>query len=181
MDAPDAYDYDYAYEFPEAESQQRKRKMSKVSGTISAVSRNGKGICIGDTWYNAYKAAQINGASKGDAVEFQVKEVEKGGTTFRNIEGDVRVVGSGNGGSSARNSSAGGGSRGNGSGGDSDKMTKEEWAKKDRMIVRQNALTQANALFRTMVGDSGQEGPAEQEVDTIIEMAKLFEAYVTGE
>lgn len=157
--------------------------MSKVSGTISAVSRNGKGICIDDTWYNAYKAAQINGASKGDAVEFQVKEVNKGGTTFRNIEGDVRVVGAGSGGSSARPSGASGGGRSNG-GGDSDKMTKEEWAKKDRMIVRQNALTQANALFRSVTGEDGIAADPEDTdnyVAIIIEMAKQFEEYVTGE
>jgi hypothetical protein len=65
--------------------------MAKVRGVIEAKARNRKGIKIGDDWYSAFKEAQLQGADKGDEVEFTVKEVTKGGSTFLNIEGNVTI------------------------------------------------------------------------------------------
>jgi hypothetical protein len=170
--------------------------MSKtMTGEIVAKARNGKGIALNidgeDTWFNAKSEDQIpEDVDKGDVVEFEYGTTRKGGRTFNNIEGDVEIVEKGAGGGSSRGGSRGGGtgrssggaaraggggrqsysgSRSGGSGGD-----------KDRQIVRQNALTQANKLVETFPGlilDADNNDP-EDTAKQIIELAKVFEEYV---
>ncbi len=51
------------------------KEMLNVSGTVFAVSKTGKQICINDdgdkVWFGVYSAADLKGVGKGDVVEFQ--------------------------------------------------------------------------------------------------------------
>lgn len=148
----------------------------KGGGTIQTMARNGKAFKLDDEeWYSVFKPQQLAGAGVGDVVEFEYEEAHKGSQTFRNVKDNVRIVGgsSERAGSSSRSSDTPRSTSSSSGGGSADR--------RDRQIVRQNALTQANTLFRTVTGDGGLEVAAEQEVETIIEMAKRFEAYVFGE
>jgi len=64
--------------------------METISGTVEAVRKDRKGLCINDVWYSSWDALSVG---KGDEVVFNYAEVEKGGRTFRNIKGKVRVSG----------------------------------------------------------------------------------------
>lgn len=147
----------------------------KLRGTIEAVARNGKGFKIEETWYTAYKAVQLKGAQKGDEVEFEYAEKDVGGTTFYNVQGDVKVVGAST--SSSAGSSSSGGSRTSAAssgyaGGVGD-------AARQKSIIRQNSLTQANALVSTYP-ELIQNDNAEQAALELVEIAKVFEAYSSG-
>lgn len=171
--------------------------MSKTfEGVVIAKARNGKGLAFNvdgdDVWYNAREEDQIpENVAKDDLVSFEYDVTRKGGRTFNNIKGDVEILeagggggrsgssrggGSGggggrSGGSSARSSGGGGASRAPAGGGGTDK---------DRQIVRQNALTQANKLVETfpnLIVD-GDNGDTEDVAAQLIAIAKLFEGYV---
>lgn len=148
--------------------------MSKVTGVIEAQSRNKQSILINEVWYRAFKVDQLKGAVKGDKVSFDEEVATKGDQTFHNIKGDVTIVDGASNGSAPRASS--GGSAGASSGGAS-------VGNRDRSIVRQNSLTQANALFRTVIGESGVESEDDMAsmAQELIDVARLFEAYSMGE
>lgn len=172
--------------------------MSKqFEGVVVAKARNGKGIAFNvdgeDIWYNAQDEDQIpQDVAKGDLVAFSYDTTRKGGRTFSNIKGDVEILEKGDGGGSSRGGSGGGsgrsgGSRGGysgrsgGGGRTSGGASGGGATDKDRQIVRQNALTQANKLVETIVGaalaDSSVELP-ELTPAFVIDLAKEFESYV---
>lgn len=163
--------------------------MSKqFEGEVVAKARNGKGIAFNidgdDQWFNAKDESQIpEDVAKGDVVAFEYSVTRKGGRTFSNIEGEVEILEKGDGGGrrgggGSRGGSRSGGSNGGGSSGRRSYGGGSGGGDKDRQIVRQNALTQANKLVETFPEfiDAG-DGP-EPAAQQLIELAKVFEEYV---
>jgi uncharacterized protein YdaT len=173
----------------------------KGGGVVEVKTRNGKSIKIGENWYSAFKAVELNAVEVGDEVAFEYIEKESGGTTFLNIKGDVKVVGKGEkqeaqqsagnrGGSQGRSTRSGGDGTDGAVGYDGDQFRKRSMKNYpvsktdvDRPIIRQNSLTQANALFASLAKLEALP-PAlepEQYADLVIELAARFERYSTGE
>lgn len=170
-----------------------RKEILSGSGVIEAMARNGKAFKIGDDWFSVYKASQMNGAQKDDEVEFEYVEVNKGGATFLNVEGNVEVVGEAQErperASTARQAPARRGvaapsrtsraeapapSRG-GSGVGEDK--------RQVSIIRQNSLTQANGILATMAkaGLLGDQ-TAEELAELAVSLARdFFEPYSLGD
>lgn len=146
----------------------------KAQGTIEAVSRSGKQFKLeGDErWFGAFRVAQLNRAEKGSTVSLEFEEVEKGGTTFYNVKGDVKLE---EGGAVSRSAPSAGAAQS--VAGDS----------RQQSIIRQNSLSQANALYRTIVGEAGDaeihQDPDELKAiaQELIDIARIFEAYSNGE
>lgn len=166
--------------------------MSKqFEGEVVAKARNGKGIAFNidgdDQWFNAKDESQIpEDVAKGDVVAFEYSVTRKGGRTFSNIEGEVEILEKGDGGGGrrggggSRGGSRSGGSNGGGSSGRRSYGGGSGGGDKDRQIVRQNALTQANKLVETfpnLIVD-GDNGDTEDVAAQLIAIAKLFEGYV---
>lgn len=176
-------------------------KYTKFSGVIEARARNGKGLKIGEDWYTAYKATQVpEGIQKGDTVEFEYEEATKGGATFRNIKGDVKLVSAGASDDVGRSSGSGLGTRASAKGGDGrGSIDGDSFRRRsmkffpvpsndvDRPIIRQNSLTQANALFATLVKHNDTFGldlsvqSATDAAEFLVEIARVFESYSSGE
>lgn len=177
----------------------------KGSGVIDAVARNGKSFKIGEDWFSVYKAQELGGAQKGDEVSFEYVTVSKGGASFNNVKGNVTIKSKGASEEQGQQSSGGARSSGgtarrggDGSDGavgyDGDQFRKRSMkhfpvpkTDVDRPIIRQNSLTQANALFATLVKE-GFYGQADQVFTSakeaaaeVIDLASLFEAYSSGE
>lgn len=159
-------------------------KTFNTSGTIEAVSRNGKAFKIGEDWFSVYKAAQLGDAQKGDDVEFDYVEKKVGGTVFLNVEGNVNIVG---GGSSEPEERPARSARG---GGSAPARTARSEAParsgtgspandpRQRSIVRQNSLTQANNLLMAMARMGTLEGGPEELAELAVQLAKdYFEPY----
>ena len=173
----------------------------KGSGVIDAVARNGKSFKIGEDWFSVYKAQELGGAQKGDEVSFEYVTVSKGGASFNNVKGNVTIKNKGASEEQGQQSSGGARTRGgtarrggDGSDGavgyDGDQFRKRSMkhfpvpkTDVDRPIIRQNSLTQANALFATLEKlealPPGLE--PEQYAELVIELAVKFEAYSSGE
>lgn len=176
----------------------------KGSGVIDAVARNGKSFKIGEDWFSVYKAQELGGAQKGDEVSFEYVTVSKGGASFNNVKGNVTIKSKGA--SEEQGQQSSGGARsgstarrgGDGSDGavgyDGDQFRKRSMkhfpvpkTDVDRPIIRQNSLTQANALFATLAkeGFYGQVdqvfNSAKEAAAEVIDLASLFEAYSSGE
>lgn len=150
------------------------------SGVIETGARNGKAFKIDGEWYSVYKVGQANGAEKGDSVSFEYETVTKGGQTFHNIQGNIKVEGSGkssggggNGGGESRTSAASS-AHGESAGGVS---------ARDQQIIRQNALTQANTALATYYhGGAGDQGMAPEDyAEHVVDIARIFEKYSKGE
>lgn len=152
----------------------------QASGVIEAVARTGKSVKIGDDWYGAFHAKQLKGAQKGDEIEFDYVEVVKGGATFLNIEGDVTIVGADDSqrdsAPARRNAAPARGGRSQGTSSSSSKAPADD--PRQRSIVRQNSLTQANALFATL-SRSGLLGDVDPDTlaEDVVRIARTFEAY----
>lgn len=174
----------------------------QFSGTIDKVARNQGSFLIIDNgdelWFSVgYNPGGLNGAQVGDEVEFEYEEKHVGGKTFNNVKSEVTIVGEGAGDRPApRQQAPRGGGRGapqrqaaagrqapaqgrqqaSGGGGDDPRQ---------RSIVRQNSLTQANALLATLARTGDFQGPGAGNeaaaAELVIEVARLFEAYSMGE
>lgn len=175
----------------------------QASGVVEAVARNGKAFMLDndpDIWFSAPRGESYSADLKGAEVSFEYKENPKGDTVFYNVQGKLDVVG----GAPARSRGSSNGAsrgravpekaRGNGTDGvDGDAFRKRSMKyfpmpkdDVDRPIVRANALTQANALYRTVVGEDGlailDDAEAMKEAaEDIVALARIFEAYSTGE
>ena len=62
--------------------------MDTMTGVVSAVKRDGKALCIDETWYSSWDP--ISGVNKGDNVMFNYQQKGR----YNNIKGKVRVTGS---------------------------------------------------------------------------------------
>jgi len=158
--------------------------MERAEGIVEAVARSGTSFKLeGDAgWFSAFRASQLNGLQKGDSVSFDYDVVNKGGKEFLNVKGNVDVEGASGGrtepparGRAAPPSRAAGGRAASAPARQSAAPADDP---RQRSIVRQNSLTQANALYATL-GRAGLlgEGVASELAVEIIEVARLFEAY----
>lgn len=162
--------------------------LEQMEGAVEAVARSGKALKIGDDWFNAMKTDQMEGVKAGDVVAFEYELKKVGGQEFRNIKGEVEIVEEGEEKPQRRSSGGGSSGRSNYSRGDSGRGASRSSGgsrgsagsedTRQRMIVRQNSLTQANAMFATLAaaGQLGEQSP-EDLADAILEIAKVFEAY----
>jgi hypothetical protein len=171
--------------------------VESISGVVESMARNRKAIKVDGEWYSAFNASQLGGVEWKDEVEFDYEEVIKGGATFLNIKGEVAVLVDGgerdsepsdNPPSRGRGGAAKGSGRtatakaparaGRRAPAESPSPQKAGGYNKDRSIVRQNSLTQANALYATL-GRAGLIGEVEQAVaaEELLDLARMFEAY----
>ena len=160
-------------------------RKTQFEGEVQAKSRAGTGLAFNidgeDVWFNAREPEQIpDDVAKGDIVAFEYDTSSKGGKTFRNIQGDVELVEKGEGASRPPARSSGGRGAPQRSGGSSRGAPARSAPaggpdRRDIQIVRQNAMTQANALLSTypdlidVEGLSGADVAAE-----VVDIAKVF-------
>lgn len=155
--------------------------MNKTQGTVDAMGRDGKRFKLEEDgqWYSAFATSQMpRGIEVGSYVSFTY--VEKG--EYRNIKGNVTL-------STAPASTpmtAAGVASAEGSTAHP-YLDKKSYVLKmfpvpalhpDRSIIRQNSLTHAMSCLR----DRGWKALTCQEyAEAAIEVARIFEAYSTGE
>lgn len=138
--------------------------MQSIKGTVKALSKYGKGFALEgvDGWFTAYKDSDVAGAVVGATVEFKysVKANPKG-ADYQNIQGAVNVV-------SAAPANSGGGGKGGGRGNNTGDQ-----------IIRQNALTNATALYTSgvVVVPSSQK----ELMTAILQTANVFAAFSKGD
>ena len=138
--------------------------MSMITGVVEVKSRTGKSIKIGDLWYSAFTVATLDGVERGDEVSFE-SVLDKTGK-YNNIKGSVKK---GAGGTAAAPTAEG-----------SFKVLKPT-LDRERSIIRQNALTNARELYEWVRASTDYDGTAETHCSEIIKMARLFEAYTSGD
>ncbi|MGH8654963.1 MAG: hypothetical protein ACREYE_23605 [Gammaproteobacteria bacterium] len=146
----------------------------KVTGTVAAIRRDGRGFKVGEDWYGVYNPAEIEGLQRGSEVSFEYTTSARG---FNDVRGPVVVTPRGADASgearaapptvASRDAAVAprGGAQANPSGYVSDRD-------RQASIVRQNALTNAVAYLRES---------ASATTDGVIEVAKKFEAYTSGQ
>ena len=133
-----------------------------VSGVISRVGTNGKSFQMVETdtkWFGAFNLDQLQGAKMGDSVSFAYTSKEVGDRVYHNLQGNVSVTES-SGVTPPPTASAAG----------------QPPLVRERLILRQNALTNAVSFASLQVKDGGS-------IDTaaVISMAREFEAYTSGD
>ena len=158
--------------------------MPTITGVIKNVRRDGKGFQLGnDEWYSAFTKSQLNGCNSGDSVEFTYTTTPPKGPTgaqYNNIKGEVIVK---SGGFTV--------SRGpaavpkNTDGFVNDKGFKIPMfpippLHPDRSIIRQNSLGHAVELL-AYIGFDVHSEPEEDAAHKVINVARIFESYSTGE
>lgn len=173
----------------------------QFSGTIDKVARNQGSFLIIDNgdelWFSVgYNPGGLNGAQVGDEVEFEYEEKHVGGKTFNNVKSEVTIVGEGagdrpaprqqaprGGGRAAPQRQAAGGRQAPAQGRQQASSGGDD--PRQRSIVRQNSLTQANALLATLerTGNFGElfAGTELEVAEATIAVARVFEAYSMGE
>lgn len=149
--------------------------MATKTGTIESIARTGKSIKVDGAWYGAFAKTQLGSAGVGDNVTFTYTSVEKDGTTYNNIKGNVTVDGAPK--SAAPAPAAAGGYTPRPAGGVREFPVGP--TSPERVIIRQNALSHATRMV--MEGKFYNEDSAEHTSQLIVDMAREFEAYVTGD
>lgn len=144
--------------------------MTKLNGFIETMGADGKRFKLDDgNWYSAFKSDQIK-AGKGDYVEFTYAM----NGTFRNVKGSVNKATAP---ADAPTKPYGATASERGA-----KFVAKEFPvpplHPDRSIIRQNSLSHACEVVN-MAGDwsCGEKDIAER----VIEIARMFEAYSTGD
>jgi hypothetical protein len=144
--------------------------MSTVNGVVKAKSANkfGFGIMVNDKWYNSKSEISCN---KGDEVEF-----DDGGKAYVR---DLKVTKGGSG----ATASSGGAMASKGTTGTSYARGVFPLAANDgsRSIVRQNSITNAVALYSSIVEKRDLKGDLEDSAYAIINIARIFEKYSAGD
>tara|TARA_R110002126_G_scaffold13731_1_gene58999 strand:- start:6304 stop:6801 length:498 start_codon:yes stop_codon:yes gene_type:complete len=136
--------------------------MQTLTGTISRLGQNGKSFMLvekEDSWFSVFSESQLGGASIGDGVGLTYVEKEKDGKVFLNVKGNVSVKNPGISPVPAAVLLT------------SKQKTGEPSLCKDRLILRQNALTNANSTLK------GKDSSPED----IIKVARLYEDYTSGD
>lgn len=164
------------------------KELYQQSGVIEAVARTQKSFKIGEDWFSVFNASDLNGAQAGDEVEFDYSINNRGGKDFLNVEGSVTITSEGTAQRRApapqrqqratpasRAPAARGAAGGRSAGASAGSPSSDP---RQRSIVRQNSLTQANALYATLskAGLLGDQG-VEDAVAEVIGMAKEFERF----
>lgn len=150
--------------------------MATKTGVVENVARSGKAIQIDGEWYSAFTPGALNGASKGDNVKFSYKSVDKGGTVYHNIQGNVSVSDAAEVVSAPAAAGRAAAPTGFSKGGRSFPVGALD---PERSIIRQNALTQANKMFETI--GFGRDPVSEDAAHEVIHIARIFESYSAGD
>lgn len=160
--------------------------MNKMNGTIESMGKDGKRFKLDDgSWYSAFASSQLPaGLSAGDYVTFAY--VEKG--EYRNIKGSVTKATP-----PASTPTSAAGMAAAGSASDHPYLDGKNYVKKmfpvpplhpDRSIIRQNSLTHAVRIMEEyqfdVLGES-RWSTAEEAASAAVDIARIFEAYSTGE
>ena len=155
--------------------------MNKLSGEVTNVSRDGKRVQVEGSWYSAFSSSQMpsGGVSAGDWVNFTY--VQKG--EYNNIKGSVTK-----GTAPASRPTTGAAPSTERKFTDAKGFVIKEFPvpplHPDRSIIRQNSLAHAsdviNAFKYDMHGAPRHETP-EEYAKEVIEIARMFEAYSTGD
>lgn len=136
------------------------------SGTVSRVAQKGLQISGDDQWYNAnFNPEYFTDINVGDEVVFNYATKEKNGKTFHNITKQPEIKGSGSATTNGAAPSTRPGSR-----------TGEPSLHRERLILNQNALTQAVAYWHIVA--NGGESPTEED---ILATAMKFVAWTSGD
>ena len=149
-----------------------------VSGRVLEFRKDGKGIKLDSTgeMYSVFAAPMLNGINIGDMVSFEFKEGTSinrmTGRPYLNITGKVNVTGAS---SPQPVSQASGGYTP-----PPPRMEKvgEPVLSNSRCIIRQNALTNAIKYCELGVSPNSALIPS---IDTVLSVAKEFEAYTSGD
>lgn len=152
--------------------------MNKISGVVQSVGRDGKRVQVDGSWYSAFASSQFpkSGVNKGDVVEFTY--VQKG--EYNNIKGSVEVKAApASAPVTGAAPSSGGGSFTN-SRGFVEKQFPVPPLHPDRSIIRQNSLGHACEVW-TILSDMDSGASPEEAAAQVIEIARYFEAYSTGD
>lgn len=139
--------------------------MQSIKGVVKALSQYGKGFAIEgvDGWFTAYKESDVVGADVGTTVEFKYKvKPNPKGADYMNIQGQVNVI------SAAAPSSGGGGGRKGGTGS----------SNTGQQIMRQNALTNATALYASGTIDTSSN--PKDAITDVLKIANVFANYSAG-
>lgn len=141
--------------------------MATVTGKVSKIRKDRKGLCIDDVWYSGYKPSYIGEAQVGDTVTFTY--TEKG--DWKNITEDTLTIGA-KGGGSAPSSGGSSSSSGGGGGGGSNQFRSVP------QLVRTDAVTQALKLIETQgfIYNTGK-----QALRATLYFANVIAAYVNAE
>jgi len=133
-----------------------------ASGVVSRIGQNGKSFQLVETdskWFGAFNMSQLADAQIGDKVSFAYTSKEVGDKTYHNVQGNVTV--SGGSGSTPPSSPAAAG---------------QTSLVRDRLILRQNALTNAVKAMELEMKDGGDFS-----AEGVIAIAREFEAYTSGD
>ena len=145
--------------------------MTQMTGTVSGLGQKGGGGFFlrdgNDIFYSCRDAAQRTGVVGGTEVTFEFETNEANGRTFYNIQGQVQI---GGGAAPAAGASPApvAAAKAPASGGQD---------LRSQTIYRQNCLTQANSMNAAFVA----AGDRPMAIGEIVESAKIFEKYVSGE
>ena len=126
-----------------------------ASGVVSRIGQNGKSFQLAETdskWFGAFNTSQLADAQIGDKVSFAYK-------VYHNIQGNVTITG-GSGSTPPPQAAAAG----------------QTSLVRDRLILRQNALTNAVKAMELQMKDGGDFN-----VEEVVSIAREFEAYTSGD
>lgn len=158
--------------------------MNKISGVVESKRRDGKAIQVEGKWFSIFMGDALDSVNKGDYVEFMYTEKANpaGGDSYKNIKGSV----------TKKTPPASTPMSAFPTTGAARAMYAKEFPvpplHPDRSIIRQNSLSHATELVQYSglgAGWSGLSGSDEDRDDymaaRVIRMARMFEAYSTGE
>lgn len=149
--------------------------MTTYTGYVQEI-KDGKRLKMDDgNWYGAFSASQCSGIAVGDYVSFsyQTTPPKPDGRTFNNIKGNVRKDAS-----KAPAAAPAASASKPAAGGYGQKVFPVPALHGDRSIIRQNSLARAVEIV-TFVGNPSY--PAEELAEKAIEIARVFEAYSSGD
>lgn len=156
--------------------------MLNKTGFIEGVSKDGKRFKMGEDWFSAFASSQMNGCAKGDYVSFTYTEKPSPtGDVYRNVKGNLTKATP-----PADAPVTAAKMFGKSSGGFVAKEFPVPPFHPDRSIIRQNSLAHAtdliNAIGYGYIGGSLAHAPTAAEyAERIIEVARMFEAYSSGD
>lgn len=146
----------------------------KTIGTIDSKRRDGKGVKVGEDWYTVMFSSVLAGVEKGDTVEIEyVTKPSPSGPDYRNIKSINKVSAP-----ASRPVTA------------AAAAPASTYAARtfpvaafspDRSIIRQNALAHATKMAELCYCDLMDSLNMEEQVNKVIEMARMFEAYSAGD
>jgi len=143
--------------------------VEEFEGIVEAKKKDKTALKIGEDWFSSYMGISIKDVEPGDRIRFTFKKNGR----WNNIQGDVDILEKGDGGSTNMT---------NPSRSEEPVVVKQGdvHLKTERAIIRQNALTNAVKY----ASDFADRVITEEEYNTpenIIEIAKKFEAYTSGD